>query len=71
MPENREFDSAHCLEDCPRCDRCSHTAPRRLRVEALIQQMELENLRYETDRLPISPVTGAEWHSLVMQAMNR
>ncbi len=64
------FDAEKCLEDCPRCNRCAHTSPRRMRMEGLIQQYELQNLRYETDRLPLAPPTAAEWHMLAMQAIN-
>lgn len=64
------FDAEKCLEDCPRCNRCPHTSLRRVHMEGLIQQYELQNLRYETDRLPLAPPTAAEWHILAMQAIN-
>lgn len=70
MPENPEFEAEKCMEDCPRCNRCAHTSPRRVRMEGLIQQYELEALRYETDRLPIGRPTVAEWHELAMKAVN-
>lgn len=70
MREFEEFDAERCLEDCPRCNRCAHTSPRRKHMEGLIQQYELQNLRYEADRLPLAPPTAAEWHILAMQAIN-
>jgi hypothetical protein len=69
MPKDLEFDPLQCLEDCPRCDRCADTAPRRMRMEALIHKTELENLRYEADRLPVAPMTADQWHRLAMQAV--
>jgi len=41
-----------------------------MRMEGLIQQYELQNLRYETDRLPMAPPTAVEWHILATQAIN-
>jgi hypothetical protein len=69
MPANLPFDPAHCIEDCPRCDRCPHTSPRRQRMEGVIRQYELERLRYETDCLPLPPLTAGEWHALAQRAL--
>jgi hypothetical protein len=64
------FDVEECPGDCPRCNRCPHASLRRVRMEGLIQQYDLQSLRYETDRLPMAPPTAVEWHILAMQAMN-
>jgi hypothetical protein len=71
MGQELDFDPRQCVEDCPRCNRCAHTSPRRIRMEALVRGTELENLRYEADRLPIPPSTAAEWHTRAMQAVGR
>ena len=63
------FDRAECVEDCPRCNRCSPQSARRMRVDAMITGWELEKLRYEADGLPIDWPSAVEWHSWVERAI--
>ncbi len=65
MATYRGFDRKECIEDCPRCNRCSPQSARRVQVDAMIIGWELEKLRYETDGLPVDWPSAAEWHSRV------
>lgn len=59
---------ADCPEDCPRCNRCPPSDPRRLRIDGLITKTELEKERYEADRLQaLLPLM--DWHELVLKAL--
>jgi len=61
-------DYSDCPEDCPRCNRCPPSDPRRMKIDTLIIRTELEKDRYEADRLQ-SLLTPVDWHELVLEAL--
>lgn len=61
-------DYADCPEDCPRCNRCSHSTLRRQKIEALIRQVEMEKQRYEADGMA-ELISAVSWHERVMEAL--
>jgi len=65
MTNYKGFSPSECIEDCPRCNRCSPKSSRRMRIDAMITGWELEKLRYGTDGLPVNWPCTAEWHEMV------
>lgn len=61
-------DFSDCLEDCPRCNRCPHTFPRRQKIEALIRQVEMEKERYMADGL-MDMMPPIPWHQRVLETL--
>lgn len=70
-PEKTRMEEARfsdCPEDCPRCNRCPHSDMRRQKIEALIQQVEMEKERYGADGM-LDLLPGISWHERVMEAL--
>lgn len=61
-------DFTDCPEDCPRCNRCSHSDPRRQKIEALIRQVELEKEQYVDDG-KVEVIPPLAWHERVRKAL--